>query len=76
VFGWMVWCGDGGLTAGATSAGGLVLGGGLLACALESRLLATGALGFFGADAAAITAAAGDGDGAGGRGHYDGGVFG
>lgn len=57
------------LTAGAPSSGGLVLAGRLLACALESRLLATGALGLLCASASALTAATGNSTG-GGR-HLD-----
>jgi len=68
---WYGECGDG-LTAGAPSAGGLVLGGRLLACALESRLLAAGALGLLRADASAITAAAGDGNSSSSGRHCDG----
>jgi hypothetical protein len=58
-----------GLTARTPSARGLVLGGRLLAGALHGGLLAAGALGLFGADAAAVAAAAGDGDGASGGRH-------
>lgn len=63
-------CGDE-LTARAPSSGGLVLGGRLLASALESRLLAAGALGLLCANASAVTAAAGDGNSTSGRRHCD-----
>lgn len=47
------------LTARATSARDGVLSLSLLTVAVKSRLLATRALGFFGADAASLTTAAG-----------------
>ena len=59
------------LTARASSSRGLVLGGGLLASALKGGLLAAGALGLLCADAATVTAAAGDGNGASGGRHCD-----
>lgn len=59
------------LTARAPSSRSLILGGRLLASALKGRLLAAGALGFLGADAATVATAAGDGNSASSGRHCD-----
>lgn len=58
------------LTARTPSAGSLVLALRLFARAVQRGLLAAGAFGFLGADAAAVAAAAGGGDGCSGGRHY------